>query len=122
MKLKGNKLLITGSTSGIGEAILEAFIKEDNQVIAVGRNEEKLKDLAAKDKRIIPFRCDVSKQEDLDSLVVFIEQDHTDLNILINNAGIQYNFHSKPQEVNPVLESNDNHEHILSLAREKWFH
>lgn len=92
MRLHKNKILITGSTAGIGEALLNKFLKLDNEVIAVGRNESKLEALAKAFKRIIPFKCDISKQEDLEQLVLFIEKEHRDLNILINNAGIQYNY------------------------------
>jgi uncharacterized oxidoreductase len=88
-----NKILITGATAGIGEALLNKFLSLDNHVIALGRNEAKLKELARKDKRIIPFTCDISKSEDLDELIIFLEQNHPDTNILINNAGIQYNYH-----------------------------
>jgi len=93
MNLSGNKILITGATAGIGKALLDRFLKEDNQIIAVGRNQDKLDFLAQKDKRIIPFQCDIAKAEDLDRLVLFLETAHPDLNILINNAGIQYNYH-----------------------------
>lgn len=92
MRLHKNKILITGATAGIGEALLNKFLKLDNEVTAVGRNESKLEALAKADKRIIPFKCDISKQEDLEQLVLFIEKEHRDLNILINNAGIQYNY------------------------------
>ncbi len=92
MNTTGNKILITGATAGIGAAILAAFLELDNQVIALGRNEKKLQALAQKDPRIIPFKCDIAKQSDLDDLVLFIEKEHPDLNILINNAGIQYNY------------------------------
>ncbi len=98
MKLSHNKILITGATAGIGEALLRKFLKLDNHVIAVGRNEQKLKELAEEDKRIIPFVCDVSKSTDLDRLIMFIEQGHPDTNILINNAGIQYNYHFEEEE------------------------
>lgn len=93
MKLSGNKILITGATAGIGLALLEAFLEKDNQIIALGRNEEKLNALASKDARIIPFVGDLNQKTCLDELVLFIEQKHPDLNILINNAGIQYNYH-----------------------------
>jgi len=92
MELNKNKILITGATAGIGKALTETFLKLDNQIIAVGRNKEKLNKLSKTDKRIIPFQCDISKQEELDILTLFIEQEHKDLNILINNAGIQYNY------------------------------
>ncbi len=93
MQLSGNKILITGATSGIGKALLDRFLALDNQIIALGRNKEKLQLLAKQDRRITPFCCDISKSEDLDRLVLFIEREHTDLNVLINNAGIQYNYH-----------------------------
>lgn len=92
MKLSGNKLLITGATAGIGKALLEAFVALDNEVIALGRNEKALQKLAAQSSKIIPYACDLAATGALDDLVLFIEQQHPDLNILINNAGIQYNY------------------------------
>lgn len=92
MKVTGNKILITGATEGIGRALTLNFLKSDNQIIAVGRSLEKLKELSSLDKRIIPFQCDIAQPLALDSLMVFIEQYHKDINILINNAGIQYNY------------------------------
>ncbi len=92
MNIHKSKILITGASAGIGKAIAQKFLAHDNTIIAVGRNKQKLDLLAALDKRIIPFRCDVSKQTDIDNLILFVEQQHPDLNILINNAGIQYNY------------------------------
>lgn len=104
MKINKNKILITGATAGIGKALTETFLKLDNQIITVGRNKEKLKELSKLDERIIPFQCDISKQEELDKLIVFIEQEHQDLNTLINNAGIQYNYNfiEEPQLLSKV--------------------
>lgn len=104
MRLHGNKLLITGATSGIGEALLKGFLDLDNTIIAVGRNREKLKELGNFDSRIIPFECDVSQQDELDQLVMFIEHHHRDTNILINNAGIQFNyrFEDEPQPLGKI--------------------
>ncbi len=92
MQLHKNKILITGATSGIGKALTVKFLELDNEIIAVGRNEKKLDELSKSDNRIIPFKCDISKQEELDKLTLFVEQKHKGLNILINNAGIQYNY------------------------------
>ena len=45
MQLIHNKILITGATSGIGEVLTKKFLSLGNQVIAVGRNKEKLEEL-----------------------------------------------------------------------------
>ncbi len=92
MEIKNNKILITGATAGIGKALLETFLKLDNDIIAVGRNREQL-DKLAKNPRVIPFYCDLSNPEELKQLADFVESEHSDLNVLINNAGIQYNYH-----------------------------
>lgn len=104
MRLNKNKILITGGTAGIGKALTEKFLELDNQIIAVGRNEKRLEELSKFDKRVIPFKCDITRQDDLDELTVFIEQQHRDLNILINNAGIQYNYHfsDEPQLLHKI--------------------
>src|SRR5690554_8057583 len=91
MKLNGNKSSITGATSGIGKALAEKLCQLDNQIIAVGRNEIRLEELAKFDNRIIPFKCDISSQSELDLLVTYIHHEHKYLNMLINIAGIQYN-------------------------------
>lgn len=85
-------MLITGATSGIGEALLRKFLSLGSRVIAVGRNERKLMEMASQDRDIIPFACDISDQEDLDRLTVFVEHHHRDTNVLVNNAGVQYNY------------------------------
>ncbi|NHZ86032.1 MAG: SDR family NAD(P)-dependent oxidoreductase [Planctomycetia bacterium] len=104
MRLNKNKILITGGTAGIGKALTEKFLELDNQIIAVGRNEKRLEELSKFDKRVIPFKCDITRQDELDELTVFIEQQHSDLNILINNAGIQYNYHfsDEPQLLHKI--------------------
>ncbi|PCI00361.1 MAG: oxidoreductase [Flavobacteriaceae bacterium] len=90
MKLNNNKILITGATSGIGRALAERFCLLGNQIIAVGRNEIRLEELTRFDNRITSFKCDISSQSELNRLIAFIKKEHKDLNVLINNAGIQY--------------------------------
>lgn len=92
MKLHNNKILITGATAGIGKALTLRFLELDNQIIAVGRNEKKLEELSALGDRIMPFHCDISNRKELQKLADYITDHHKDLNILINNAGIQYNY------------------------------
>jgi uncharacterized oxidoreductase len=89
MKTKGNKALITGGATGIGFALANAFVKAGNEVIICGRSEEKLKEAAAKLPGLDTIACDVSDNKDRESLFKYLQETHKDLNILINNAGVQ---------------------------------
>ncbi|WP_316818619.1 SDR family oxidoreductase [Pedobacter nyackensis] len=92
MRTTQNTILITGGTSGIGLALAKEFYKQGNQVIIVARDMTKLHQL----KMICPeaaiFQCDISQPNDLDALSVYIQNNYPQLNILINNAAIQYNY------------------------------
>ena len=131
MKLENNKILITGATSGIGKALTERFCKLNNTIIAVGRNKIRLEELKKFDARITSFKCDINNLQEFNQLIAFIRKEHSDLNILINNAGIQYHqnlfektytYHEIEHEIStnfiapvkfikallPVLQNNDN--------------
>ena len=101
MKLSGNKILITGATEGIGRALTMRFLELGNHIIAVARNEEKLSELQKPHADITPFPCDLADSAQLERLATFVKQSHKDLNVLINNAGIQYNY-SFEEEENPI--------------------
>ncbi len=89
MKLSGNKILITGGGSGIGLGLTERFIKENNTVIICGRRESALKEAAEKFPSVIIKTCDLSAEADRIDLYNWISENHPDLNVLVNNAGIQ---------------------------------
>ncbi len=92
MKLSENKILITGGNKGIGLALAKKFLSLNNKVIITGRNEDDLSDVKKEHPEIFTFKCDLANQEEIDNLILHIENEHPDLNILINNAGIQYNY------------------------------
>ncbi len=48
MKINGNTILITGGETGIGFALAQAFVREDNEVIICGRREQKLREAKSK--------------------------------------------------------------------------
>jgi uncharacterized oxidoreductase len=89
MKSANNKILITGGASGIGLGLTERFIKENNTVIICGRREATLKEVAAKFPSVITKVCDLSLEAERVELYNWVTENHDDLNILVNNAGIQ---------------------------------
>jgi uncharacterized oxidoreductase len=89
MKLSGNKILITGGGSGIGYAMAERFIADGNTVVICGRRESALEEAAAKFPSLITRQCDLSNEEERVKLYEWIAREHGDLNVLVNNAGVQ---------------------------------
>jgi uncharacterized oxidoreductase len=89
MKITGNTILITGGATGIGLALAEAFLKEGNQVIICGRREKKLQEAQFKFPSLHVTVCDVSKHSARENLFKWVTKTFPNLNILINNAGIQ---------------------------------
>ena len=70
------KVLITGTSQGIGKAIAEHFLKEEHQVFGIDRQDE-----AITHSNYTHYKCDVRDFKNL--------PDISDVNILINNAGTQ---------------------------------
>ncbi len=89
MEIKGNTILITGGATGIGFALTEAFVKAGNKVLICGRRKDRLEQAKAWLPQIDYHRCDVSKKEGREDLFMWINTRYKDLNILVNNAGIQ---------------------------------
>ncbi len=89
MKTTGNTILITGGTSGIGRGFAEEFMKRGNTVIICGRREDRLLEMTEQFPGIITTICDVSIVEEREALYQWVIESYPDLNILINNAGIQ---------------------------------
>ncbi len=90
MKISGNTILITGATSGIGLAFAERFFREKNKVIICGRRKERLKEIEMKFPGIITKVCDVKLESEREALFHWAVKHHPEINVLINNAGIQY--------------------------------
>jgi uncharacterized oxidoreductase len=89
VKTKGNTVLITGGGTGIGFALAEALVKAGNKVLICGRRQDRLDEAREKLPEIETRQCDVSQKDDRQSLFRWVKKNHPDLNILINNAGIQ---------------------------------
>ncbi|MDD5696854.1 MAG: SDR family NAD(P)-dependent oxidoreductase, partial [Candidatus Pacebacteria bacterium] len=84
MKLKGKTAIVTGSSSGIGKAIAEEFLKEGAFVVFSDINEAPVSDK----ERAIFVKCDVSKKEEVENLIKQAVDKFGGLDIMVNNAGI----------------------------------
>jgi uncharacterized oxidoreductase len=89
MQTTGNTILITGGTSGIGLAFAEEFIRLGNKVIICGRRADRLEQIQQKHKDIVTRVCDVANTEDRENLATWAIENYPDVNVLINNAGVQ---------------------------------
>src|ERR1700680_4313237 len=105
MQLANNKILITGGATGIGLGLTERFIRENNTVIICGRRESVLKEVSGKFPSIITRTCDLSIAAQREELFKWVSKEHPDLNVLVNNAGIQQwmsvtdrNFYERAKE------------------------
>ena len=92
MKLHGKNIVVTGASSGMGKAIVERFVKEGANIVAVARRKERLEELAAALKdapgTVLPFAGDVSKEETMVEAIDLAVKEFGRLDVLINNAGI----------------------------------
>ncbi|MDA1074117.1 MAG: SDR family oxidoreductase [Proteobacteria bacterium] len=87
-RLEGKVAVITGGTSGIGEATAELFVAQGASVVLTGRSEEKGAALARRlGERAIYFSMDVKNEAGIKGAIDLAVQRFGGLNILFNNAG-----------------------------------
>lgn len=89
MKLDGNTVLITGGSSGIGLALAEGFAARGSRVLVCGRNEEKLRQARQRVSGLAYLIADVADEAGRRRLCDWVQAEHPDTNVLINNAGMQ---------------------------------
>lgn len=91
-KLEGKIALITGATSGMGEAFAKLFAEEGAYIIVVGRNRKKGEDvveyIVRKNGKACFMECDVTNYESIKVLRENVYNKFGRLDILVNNAGI----------------------------------
>jgi 3-oxoacyl-[acyl-carrier protein] reductase len=89
-RLDDKKVLVTGATGGIGEAICRALLAQGAFVAMSGTNEEKLKKLQETlgTEQTAIFPCDLSDTNAVNVLFDSVEKEVGSVDILVNNAGI----------------------------------
>jgi short-subunit dehydrogenase len=90
--IAGSRILITGASQGIGEALAEAAAARGAKVLAAARNGELLAELAKRVKAaggvLETVQADVTSPDDRRRMVEAAVQHFGGLDILVNNAGI----------------------------------
>ncbi len=108
--LTGKTALVTGATGGIGGAIAKALHAQGATVGLAGRNEDKLKSLAAElGERVFTFASDLAAEGGVEKLVTDAEAAMGQIDILVNNAGLtrdNLSMRMKDEEWNEVIAVN----------------
>jgi NADP-dependent 3-hydroxy acid dehydrogenase YdfG len=90
--LDGTVALVTGASSGIGEATAEILAQNGAAVALVARRIDRLDDLAAKLKSdgapVLPIQADVANRDEAYDAVDRVAAEFGRLDIVINNAGV----------------------------------
>src|SRR5690606_16500554 len=110
--MENKVVFITGSANGIGFDMGMQFAKEGAKVILSDLNNEQVDRAASllqqQDLDVWGIKCDVTQEEDVQAAAERIMEKHGRLDILINNAGLQY---ISPIEEFPV----EKFEHLIKV-------
>ncbi|MCH9642397.1 MAG: SDR family oxidoreductase [Actinomycetia bacterium] len=95
VELKGKRILLTGASSGIGEAAAEKLAASGATVVVVARRKDLLDALVARiaeaggpgSPPARAYACDLSDLDAVDELVAAVEAEFGGIDILVNNAG-----------------------------------
>ena len=92
MNFKNKVVVVTGASSGIGEALVNELTGHGAWVVAAARNTAKLqqmqKSLAEKGQEMLAVPTDVSIESDCQNLIQAAIDKYGKIDVLINNAGI----------------------------------
>src|SRR5215469_12560678 len=89
MDISGHTILITGGASGIGYAFARRFLAAKNTVVICGRREDKLLEAKSEHPDFHVRVADVADPEQRERLTRWAFEAFPQLDVLVNNAGIQ---------------------------------
>jgi uncharacterized oxidoreductase len=89
MQMTGNTVLVTGGGTGIGRGLAESLHRLGNRVIIAGRRPEPLQAVAEANPGIQRLSLDQGDPADVRRFAIELTDDYPELNVVINNAGIQ---------------------------------
>ncbi|HCI9401286.1 TPA: SDR family oxidoreductase [Klebsiella variicola] len=92
MNFKNKVAVITGSTTGIGEAVADQLHKHGSKVVIVSRSSEqakqKAKQLSSRGQQAVGIGCDVSQPEQVRQMIDDVIKHFGRLDYAVNNAGL----------------------------------
>lgn len=89
MDTRGNTIVITGGTSGIGLGLAERFLALGNRVVICGRREDRLNSIRTRLPGIATRVCDLRIEAQRLGFARLVATEFPAVNVLVNNAGIQ---------------------------------
>lgn len=94
LDLSNKNAIVTGGGSGIGKAISVLFAQQGAQVFILDLDQKggssTAGEINAAGGKSSFYHCDVSSQKEVKSIIASIVENHTQINILVNNAGIAH--------------------------------
>lgn len=108
MKVEGSKVLVTGASRGIGEALAREFAARGAQVCGVARSADALQRVAD-DIGGVAVTADLGDPEQVDGLQARVEAEFGPIDILVNNAGLDATdgfLYAEPDDLRAVLRVN----------------
>ena len=109
INFKGKKILITGATGGIGNALVKKFLSLGGTVLATGTNTEKLDSLKKEFPNISVLKFDISDHSKIEDFIENVSSQLVGLDVLVNNAGItmdNLSLRMKDEEWKKVIDVN----------------
>jgi NADP-dependent 3-hydroxy acid dehydrogenase YdfG len=91
-RLDGRVAVVTGASSGIGEATAEALAAEGASVVVAARRQDRLADLVTRVEgaggKVLAAECDIADEAQAHGLIRKAEEEFGRVDILVNNAGV----------------------------------
>lgn len=112
--MKQKIALITGATSGIGQACARRFAKNGYAVIITGRNERKLsnlkKELEESGTMVLSLIFDVRESDKAEAAISSLPEEWKAIDVLVNNAGLALGldkeYEGDPTDWNTMIDTN----------------
>lgn len=112
--MKKKTALITGATSGIGEACARKFAENGYNLILTGRNADKLQEVISEMEKlgvkVLPLVFDVTNLEATRAAVTSLTEEWAQIDVLVNNAGLalglEKEFEGSFDDWNTMIDTN----------------